>query len=79
MEGEAGTLGSDLLGIVAIVLLVLLNGFFVAAEFALVSVRRTRVDELVAQGNRAALAIRKAIHDPDRFIAATQLECVCKL
>ncbi len=72
-EGETGLLGSDLLGILAIALLVLLNGFFVAAEFALVSVRRTRVEELVAQGNRAALAIREAIHDPDRFIAATQL------
>ena len=73
MDGEASTVGNDLLGIVAIALLVLLNGFFVAAEFALVSVRRTRVDELVAQGNRTALAIRQVIHDPDRFIAATQL------
>ncbi len=59
--------------LLAVVVLVLLNGFFVAAEFSLVSVRRTRVEELVAQGNRSAEAVRQAIRDPDRFIAATQL------
>ncbi len=54
-------------------LLILANGFFVAAEFALVSVRRTRIEELVAQGNLTAKTVRHVIHDPDRFIAATQL------
>ncbi len=73
MTEEAGTLGNSLLGILAIVVLVLLNSFFVAAEFSLVSVRRTRIEELVAQGNRMAAVVRKAIKDPDRFIAATQL------
>ncbi len=53
--------------------LVLTNGFFVAAEFSLVSVRRTRIEELVAQGNATAQSVQRAIHDPDRFIAATQL------
>ena len=53
--------------------LVAMNGFFVVAEFALVSVRRTRIDELIAQGNAQARVVRKAIEDPDRFIAATQL------
>jgi CBS domain containing-hemolysin-like protein len=53
--------------------LVAANGFFVAAEFSLVSVRRTRVDELVAQNHKAARIVRHAIDDPDRFIAATQL------
>ena len=62
-----------LVRLLAVVVLVLLNGFFVAAEFALVSIRRTRVEELAAQGDRAALAVRQAVHDPDRFIAATQL------
>ncbi len=62
-----------LLRLLAVAALVLANGFFVAAEFALVSVRRTRVEELVAEGNRTAAVVRKAIHDPDRFIAATQL------
>jgi len=61
------------LGIVIVFVLVLINGFFVAAEFSLVSVRKTRVEELVAHGNRRAKAAQRAIHDPDRFIAATQL------
>lgn len=65
--------GLDFLRIVAVVLLVLANGFFVAAEFALVSVRRTRVAELVAQGNQTAKWVQKALENPDRVIAATQL------
>lgn len=68
-----GTLGSDLIGLLAVVLLVLANGFFVAAEFSLVRVRSTRIAELIAQGNRTAFWVKKAIDDPDRFIAATQL------
>lgn len=67
------TIGLDLLRLVAVVLLVLTNGFFVAAEFSLVSVRRTRIAELVAQGNLSAGAVKKAIENPDRVIAATQL------
>jgi CBS domain containing-hemolysin-like protein len=63
----------DLLRLVALVVLVLANGFFVAAEFSLVSVRRTRIAELVANGNIAARAVNKAIQNPDRVIAATQL------
>jgi CBS domain containing-hemolysin-like protein len=53
--------------------LVAMNGFFVVAEFALVSIRRSRIEELVAQGNSGARIVRKAINNPDRFIAATQL------
>jgi CBS domain containing-hemolysin-like protein len=63
----------DILRLFAVVLLVLANGFFVAAEFALVSVRRTRIATLVADGNTRARWVQKAIDDPDRFIAATQL------
>jgi CBS domain containing-hemolysin-like protein len=67
------TLGIDLLRLVAVIVLVLANGFFVAAEFALVSVRRTRIAELVAQGNQAAQWAKKALENPDQVIAATQL------
>jgi len=67
------TLWFDLLKLAAIVVLVAANAFFVAAEFALVSVRRTRIEELVAQSNKAAKWVQKATQDPDRFIAATQL------
>ncbi len=63
----------DLALIAAAALLILANAFFVAAEFALVSVRRTRIEELVAQGNATARTVRHVIHEPDRFIAATQL------
>jgi len=51
----------------------MLNGFFVASEFALVSVRRTRIDELVANGNRRARVVRRSLQDLDSYIAATQL------
>jgi len=63
----------DLLGLVAVVVLVLLNGFFVAAEFSLVSVRQTRITELVESGNARAETVQKALKNPDRVIAATQL------
>lgn len=63
----------DLLRLLAVFFLVLANGFFVAAEFSLVSVRRTRIAEMVAHGNHAATFVEKAIHNPDRVIAATQL------
>src|SRR5437773_3667394 len=53
--------------------LVLANAFFVAAEFSIVAVRKTRIDQLLAEGHRGARSVRRAITDPDRFIAATQL------
>lgn len=59
--------------LVVVLVLVLLNGFFVAAEFALVSVRKTRIEELAAGGNASARVVSKAIADPDSVIAATQL------
>jgi CBS domain containing-hemolysin-like protein len=67
------TLVADLFGLLAIGLFVLSNGFFVAAEFSLVSVRRTRIAELVARGQAGADAVQRAIENPDRVIAATQL------
>lgn len=57
----------------AVALLVVTNGFFVAAEFAIVTVRKTRVDQLIAEGNRGARRVREAISQPDRYIASTQL------
>ena len=64
---------STAFGLVAVAVLVLLNGFFVAAEFALVSVRKSRIDQLVNQGSRAARSVQKAIGHLDTYIAATQL------
>ncbi|MPY65490.1 HlyC/CorC family transporter [Deinococcus sp. SDU3-2] len=64
---------NDLLGILALVVLVLMNGFFVATEFALVSVRRTRIDQLADEGNSTAKATQRALQNLDLYIAATQL------
>ncbi|MBC8509447.1 MAG: HlyC/CorC family transporter [Anaerolineales bacterium] len=66
-------IGIDLLRLLAVFVLVLANGFFVAAEFALISVRGTRIAELVANGNQAAKWAQKALENPDQVIAATQL------
>jgi CBS domain containing-hemolysin-like protein len=57
----------------AVLALVLANGFFVAAEFAIISVRKTRIDQLLAEGSRMARPVRRALNNPDQFIAATQL------
>jgi CBS domain containing-hemolysin-like protein len=57
----------------AVLALVFANGFFVAAEFAIVKVRKTRIDQMIAEGHRGARAVRRAITDPDSYIAATQL------
>jgi putative hemolysin len=63
----------SILGILAVLFLVACNGFFVAGEFALVSARRTRIEQLVSEGNAAARATQKAIEHLDSYIAATQL------
>src|ERR1044071_10500879 len=64
---------SDVLGILSILLLVAANGFFVAAEFSLVAIRRSRVAELVEARRRNARALQKAIRNLDSNLAATQL------
>src|SRR6478672_7648292 len=59
--------------IAALLALVFANGFFVAAEFAIVTARKTRIDQMIAEGHRGARAVRRAISDPSSYIAATQL------
>src|SRR5215831_7843178 len=66
-------LGSDLLRLLGVAVMVLANAFFVAAEYALVSVRPTRVEELLQQGRPGAGSVKRALDRLDRFIAATQL------
>src|SRR5205814_1575738 len=61
---------TDLLVIIG---LTLLEGFFVASEIALVSVRRSRVDQLVEEGHPAAGRVRRLLDDPGRFLAVSQL------
>jgi CBS domain containing-hemolysin-like protein len=60
-------------GLLAIPVLILINAFFVAAEFALVALRRTRVEELVSQGRPRAASLLKAIDELNDSVAAAQL------
>lgn len=53
--------------------LVLLNGFFVAAEFSMVKVRATRIEELIKQGTARARNARKLVSQMDEYLSATQL------
>ncbi len=64
---------ATIFGLLAVPLLVGLNAFFVAAEFALVAVRRTRVEEMVNARWVGASAVRHAVNHLDDAIAATQL------
>lgn len=64
---------TTILLLLATVLLVLLNGFFVATEFAIVKVRSTRIKELADAGNLAAKSAANAIKHLDDYLSATQL------
>ena len=59
--------------LVGVGVLILLNAFFVAAEYGLVTARRTRIIELHHDGNRRARDVLRITSDPPRFIAAMQL------
>lgn len=67
-----GWLG-EVLGLLLIPALVALNGFFVAAEFSLVALRKTRVEELVRHNVTGAKGVARLVERMDRSIAATQL------
>lgn len=62
-----------LLKVLAVLVLVALNGFFVAAEFALVKVRDTQLQPLIAQGNRRARMAQHILHNLDAYLSAAQL------
>ncbi len=64
----------DTLGqLLIIVILTLVEGVFVAAEIALVSMRRTRIEALVEEGNRSARRVQRLVAQPGRFLAVTQI------
>jgi putative hemolysin len=60
-------------GVLSVFALVAANGFFVAAEFGLVKVRQTRIDELAAEGKSVAKVVQDQLRHLDNYIAATQL------
>lgn len=62
--------------LIVITLLILMNGLFVAAEFCIISVRPTRVSQLVAEGNHSASHVKQVLDHPDlldRYIATSQV------
>lgn len=66
-------IGSILFNLFVIALLLFSNGFFVAAEFSMVSVRKTRITQLTNEGNFGAKLALESLKDLDKFIAAVQL------
>lgn len=61
------------LRLLLVLALVLMNGMFVAAEFSIVTVRRTRIEHLASQGNRLAALVGRAMGDLNNYLAACQL------
>jgi putative hemolysin len=62
-----------MLDILVLILLTFLEGFFVAGEIALVSIRRSRVEQLVDEGSSGARRVRRLLEEPGRFLAVSQL------
>jgi len=63
----------SLLQILVIIILTFFEGVFVAAEIALVTMRRTRIDQLAEEGDRAAARVKTLVAQPGRFLAVTQI------
>jgi len=62
-----------IVGLLAVFLLVGLNAFFVAAEFALVAMRASRIRQLIEEGDARALVVRKLLDDLDRVLSGVQV------
>src|SRR5947208_1486629 len=67
------SLTGDLIRLGGVLLLVAANGFFVAAEYALVSSSPTRLQTMAERGNRIAALVLRAKRDPNRYISGSQL------
>jgi putative hemolysin len=71
-EGAAGT-ANPWLDLLVVLVLILVGGVFAAAEIALLTVRRHRLDQLADEGSRGARAAQRLIADPQRFLATIQV------
>ena len=71
-EGAAGT-GNPFVDLIIVLVLILIGGVFAAAEIALLTVRRTRLDQLAEEGRRGARTARRLVEDPQRFLATIQV------
>jgi CBS domain containing-hemolysin-like protein len=67
------TAGAIVLRLIAVMVIVLANAFFVAAELSLVSARRSRIDALAARGDRSAKLVQETANDIPRYLSAVQL------
>lgn len=70
---ETPTLTFSLLNLLLVVFLVLGNGFFVASEFALVAIRKSRIEASAAEGDPAAIKLLAMLNNLNAYISATQL------
>lgn len=73
VTADVPTLLSTILKILLVIALVLANGFFVASEFALVAVRKSRIEALAADGDPAAVRLLSMLNNLNGYISATQL------
>lgn len=73
MNAVHGSNLNPILGIVIVLVLVYISAFFVAAEFAIVKVRATRLDELIKQGDKRAAAAKKIVNDLNAYLSTAQL------
>ena len=67
------TITHSLTNILLVILLVAANGFFVASEFALVAVRKSRIESLTAEGKASAKRLLEILNNLNAYISATQL------
>lgn len=64
---------SSILNIILLIIFLGLTAFFVAAEFAVVKIRKSRIDQLIAEGNKKAVIAKKVVSDLDYYLSACQL------
>jgi putative hemolysin len=65
--------GSPVLDLLIVAILIVVSGFFAASELSLITVKRHRLAQLAAEGNRAARAAERLVEDPSRFLATIQV------
>lgn len=63
----------DIFNLVIIAILIALTAFFVASEFAIVKIRSSRIDQLIEEGNKHAIPVKKVISNLDEYLSACQL------
>lgn len=63
----------DIVNLIIVAILIAITAFFVASEFAIVKLRSSRIDQLIAEGNNSALAAKKVTSNLDEYLSACQL------